>query len=214
MNTLSFSEVGGHLQNEDAFIVRQHPFDESLTVCVVADGQGGQAGGGLAAELACRTAFEAAAAISPERFAEPLVWFSLLRKVDEAVRLDSEAGFTTFVGLCTMEDRVVGISCGDSGALLVSGSQACELTRGQSKNPPVGSGSAVPVPFLAKAVAPWRLLVMTDGVWKYVGWQQLIAVAKREQGAELVGELQRSARLPGSGRFQDDFTILLLEQAR
>ena len=43
---LSHSEPGGHATNEDAFEVMQHPADPSCWIGALADGQGGQAGGG------------------------------------------------------------------------------------------------------------------------------------------------------------------------
>ncbi|HVS40227.1 MAG TPA: hypothetical protein VMS17_32010, partial [Gemmataceae bacterium] len=46
ISVLSFSEVGGHRVNEDAFAVQQHPLDPGMWLCFVADGQGGQPGGG------------------------------------------------------------------------------------------------------------------------------------------------------------------------
>jgi ABC-type polysaccharide transport system permease subunit len=52
---------------------------------------------------------------------------------------------------------------------------------------------------------------MSDGVWKYVGWDRIIAIASRARRRLLIAELQEAARLPGSGRFQDDFTVVLLE---
>src|SRR5207253_11431307 len=107
--------------------------------------------------------------------------------------------------------RVAGASSGDSAALLVSGGKAHELTAGQQKNPPVGSGAAVAVPFAATVKEPWRVLVMSDGVWKYVGWDQVGEVACRACGSGIIAELQRLARLPRSGRFQDDFTVVVLE---
>ena len=60
VTSLSFSEVGGHRVNEDAMAVQQHPADPNLWVCVIADGQGGQAGGGPASQLACETMMAAA----------------------------------------------------------------------------------------------------------------------------------------------------------
>jgi PPM family protein phosphatase len=213
VSVLSFSEVGGHRLNEDAFAVQQHPLDPSLWVCFVADGQGGQAGGGPAARLACRVALEAAAGCPPERLRDQPTWSGLLRRADEAVRADPAAGFTTLVGLCVSRGRIVGVSSGDSAALLVSGERVVELTAGQCKNPPVGSGAAVAVPFAASMSAPWQLLVMSDGVWKYVGWDRVVEAVRRECGSVLVEELQRAARLPASGRFQDDFTVVVLEEA-
>jgi serine/threonine protein phosphatase PrpC len=166
----SCSEVGDHRLNEDAFCVQAHPLAPDCWVCAVADGQGGQAGGGPAAQLACRAALGAALACRPEGLIEPATWSGILRQADAAVAADPGAGFTTLVGLCVYRGRVVGASSGDSAALLVSGGKAKELTAGQQKNPPVGCGAAVAVPFAAAVTEPWRVLVMSDGVWKYAGW--------------------------------------------
>lgn len=211
MNVLTFSEAGGHPRNEDAFAVWRDPHDRSTIACVVADGQGGRAGGAQAAQLACRLAIEGVGKFSRRQLEAPSEWCELLCEVDGAVRDDDAAGFTTFVGLSVIGGRVVGVSSGDSAALLLTGGRAVELTRGQHKNPPVGSGAASTVPFAAALEAPWRLLVMTDGVWKYVGWEQVIEITRRERGEALIAALQTAARLPGSGQFQDDFTVVLLE---
>lgn len=206
----SFSEVGGHRLNEDAFRVQAHPLDPDCWLCFVADGQGGQAGGGPAARLACQTALAAAVGCRPVGLAQPSTWTDILRQADAAVAADADAGFTTLVGLCVYSDYVVGASTGDSAALLISGGKHNELTAGQHKNPPVGSESAVAVPFAAALREPWRVLVMSDGVWKYVGWERLVEVASRASGPDVIAEWQQSARLPGSGRFQDDFTVVVL----
>ena len=207
----SFSEVGGHAANEDAFVVATHPLDNRVRLCFVADGQGGRAGGGAAARLACRTALDAAVALPPDSLADLRAWAGILRDVDETVRLDPEAGLTTFVGMCVGRDRVVGVSSGDSAALLVCGESAVELTANQRKNPPVGSGAAVATPFGFDPVGTWKILLMTDGVWKYVGWDKVIEIARRETGAGLIEALQKPARLLRTGAFQDDFTVVLLE---
>ena len=121
-------------------------------------------------------------------------WLKVLRAADDAVQRDPTAGFTTLVGLCVAGRRVVGVSSGDSAALLVCGERSLELTAGQRKNPPVGSGTAEPVPFAANLSAPWRILAMSDGVWKYVGWERVIEATRRERGETLLAELQRAAR--------------------
>jgi PPM family protein phosphatase len=169
MKWFSYSEVGGHRLNEDAFRVQAHPLDENCSLCFVADGQGGRAGGGPAAVLACQVGLEMAIASRPERLLLPITWSDILRRADSAVTAEATAGFTTIVGLCAYEGWVVGVSSGDSAALLVSGEKSLELTARQQKNPPVGSGGAVAVPFAAGLIEPWRILAMTDGVWKYVG---------------------------------------------
>jgi hypothetical protein len=134
-----------------------------------------------------------------------------LRQADTAVAAAPGAGFTTLVGLCIYRGNVVGASSGDSAALVVSGGRATELTAGQQKNPPVGCGAAVAVPFAATVTEPWRVLAMSDGVWKYVGWERVVAIARRTRGRFAIAELQGAARLRGSGRFQDDFTVVVLE---
>ncbi|HKB01435.1 MAG TPA: protein phosphatase 2C domain-containing protein [Gemmataceae bacterium] len=207
----SLSEVGGHRLNEDAFRVQAHSLDPDCWLCCVADGQGGRAGGGPAARLACETALAAALASRSERLTDPSVWPGILRQADAAVAADPVAGFTTLVGLCIYRGRVVGASTGDSAALVVSGGKAHELTAGQHKDPPIGSGTAVAVPFAAAVTEPWRVLVMSDGVWKYVGWDRVAQVACRSPGPAVIAELQQSARLLGSGRLQDDFTVVVLE---
>jgi PPM family protein phosphatase len=207
----SFSEAGGHPQNEDAFAFRQHPLDPNLWLCFVADGQGGRSGGGAAARLACQAALDTAVGQPPDRLDKVTAWTGILRSADQAVEADAAAGFTTLVGFAIIRDRVVGASSGDSAALLVTTRQVVELTAGQRKNPPVGSGMAAAAPFTAALHSDWRLLAMTDGVWKYVGWDRLVAAARRDGGAALVTELQPMARLPIGGGFQDDFTVVVLE---
>lgn len=122
------------------------------------------------------------------------------------------AGFTTFVGFAVVNGRLVGASSGDSAVMLVTGGEARELTAGQRKNPPVGSGVATFVPFEARLTEPWKVLAMSDGVWKYAGWEKVVGAAKTMSREALVGALKDAARLPGSGRFPDDFTVVVLEE--
>lgn len=210
IRTYSFTEAGGHATNEDAFAVRQYPVEpderEIPEGCLVwvADGQGGRAGGAKAARLACGAAMLHIGAADD--------WPDMLARADRAVASDLEAGLTTLLGFAVWGDTVVGASCGDSAVLAISGDgEATELTRLQSKNPPVGSGEATFIPFEADLTRPWKILAMTDGVWKYVGWERIRALAKKLGGDELIAALQAAARLPGSGQFQDDFTVVLLE---
>ena len=159
----TFSEVGGHRVNEDAFLVKEHPLEAGHWLCVLADGQGGQAGGGLAAQVVCETALAAAVACRPERLILPHTWVSIVQQADMAVSADPAAGFTTLVGLCVSQSWVMGASNGDSTALLVCGEKAIELTSGQRKNLPVGSGGALAIPFSARLTPPWQLVVMSEG---------------------------------------------------
>jgi hypothetical protein len=207
----TFTEAGGHAVNEDAFAVRAHPADAGLLLCALADGQGGRAGGARAAALASRVTVEAASRLPPATAADPAAWAALLCEADAAVEADAEAGFSTLIGLALTHDTVVGASCGDSAAVAVSAGRAVDLTRRQFKDPPVGCGAAIFVPFELRLAAPWAVLLVSDGVWKYGGWDRLFRLARAERGRGLVEALQAAARLPGSGRFPDDFTVVLCE---
>lgn len=211
MNLLTLSEAGGHPRNEDSLDVRVHPTEASWTIVFLADGLGGRAGGRAAAELACSLGSRWACELDVNELADPEGWVEILRRVDEAVESDSEAGFTTLVGLGISDSDVVGASVGDSAALLASEDRVVELTRSQRKDPPLGSGEAEPIGFAQPFAEPWRILAMTDGVWKYSGWANVIAAAKGETAVQSIDQLQQRARLPGTGRFPDDFTIVLAE---
>jgi PPM family protein phosphatase len=208
----SFSEAGGHPINEDAFVVLRHPSGSDDWLCFLADGQGGRAGGAEAARIACHAASEAALRRSPRALAKPTSWGPVLQEADRAVHQHPGAGFTTLVSFSITGGLLVGASCGDSAVWALSGSEpARDITKGQFKNPPVGSGAAMFVPFAAPLVGPWSVLSMSDGVWKYVGWERLVPTAAATRGEALVEALQGLARLPGSGCLPDDFTLVLFE---
>jgi serine/threonine protein phosphatase PrpC len=211
VRVVSFTEAGGRPHNEDAFEVHAHPDDPDCLVCVLADGQGGRAGGARAAQLACQVAAAAALRLSPDALTRSATWATILREADEAVAQASDAGFTTLIGCCVRGDALAGASSGDSAVLLISAGGSQELTAQQLKNPPVGSGVAMFVPFAARLTPPWSVLVMSDGVWKYCGWDRIVTEAASQRGQALIDALQAKARLRGSGRFQDDFTIVVFD---
>jgi len=76
----------------------------------------------------------------------------------------------------------------------------------------VGSGDARIVSLSATLAAPWSVLAMSDGVWKYVGWERIVQAAGECRGERLVETLKGLARLPRSGQFQDDFTLVVFEE--
>ena len=211
----SFTEVGGgHALNEDAFAVDPHPSDPACMLCALADGQGGQAGGGPAARLAVRCMIQAASREPVWKLAAPSTWTRLLHLADVAVCDAPEAGFTTLIGFCVLRDRLFGASCGDSAVLVSDGSRVVEVTSDQRKNPPVGSGDAIFAPFSAILTDPWAVLAVSDGVWKYVGWEPMSAILLSVKGQTVLDRLADAARLPRSGNFPDDFTAVLIEDGR
>jgi hypothetical protein len=137
---------------------------------------------------------------------------TILRRADETVSADPEAGYTTLIGFCVNGGNLYGASNGDS-ALVAIKANGCaeELTGNQAKDPPVGSASAQLVPFATKLIRPWLVLAMSDGVWKYVGLDRVKDIGTRLRGQVLVNCLQEEARLLGSRRLQDDFTVVLIQ---
>lgn len=212
IHVFSHTEAGGHALNEDAFEVHPHPSDPDCLLCALADGQGGRAGGGLAARLACRACVETASAYPPAILAlRPDAWEAILRTADSAVADDTEAGFTTLVAFSIRKDAICGASNGDSGLCAASaGRPGVILTGRQHKDPPIGCGAARPVGFAARLVPPWTVLALSDGVWKYCGWDRVLLAASRLSGQDLIDSLRKQAGLPRSGRLQDDFTVVAL----
>ena len=142
----TFTEVGGHLHNEDFFLVQPHPDDPDCWFCLLADGMGGQPGGARAACLACEVAMNRALGLPATLFDNPMIWGELLEEADAVVAADAEAGFTTLVGFSVVGTTIFGASCGDSAVVLVDHDvPPTSLTRHQFKNPPVGSGEAAVV---------------------------------------------------------------------
>lgn len=188
-----------------------HPDATDCWICVIADGQGGQAGGAKAAQLACQRCRDLALRSAPPGLQAAETWTEILHAADTAVTDDPMAGYTTLVGLSVWQGFVCGASNGDSAAVLLHpGSRPLNLTQHQDKNPPIGSRVASIVPFAARLSRPWTLLAMTDGVWKYVGWDEMLKVAEATPADNLAPLLLSRARLELSGRLQDDFTLIVL----
>ena len=206
----TFSEKGGHLINEDAFLIEPHPSDSSLLICALADGQGGRRGGSEAAQIACHTVVERAQGYSPKQLTKSNTWLKIVGTADSAVQQFPEAGFTTLVGLAIIGDELYGASSGDSAALVLNvHDQRHLLTENQQKNPPVGSGIAQFVPFQVQLIEPWLVLLISDGVWKYIGWNSVHSLIARHKGAALIPALKDEARATGGG-FRDDFTVVAI----
>lgn len=207
------SEAGHEHVNEDAVAVRPHPEDPRALLCSLADGQGGQVGGAAASRLAVRESLDAASALPVEQLLESSAWYGIVSAADEAVDDDDEAGLTTLISLCITEEGICGASCGDSAALLIDGEREPWLTENQRKNPPVGSSAARPVTFATRLGPSWKLLVMSDGVWNYIGWDGVARLAKQSSGEELIFALRQAVLDSNGGKLPDDFTAALVQSS-
>jgi hypothetical protein len=206
------TEAGGHIENQDYVAVRPVPGSSPCYVCVVADGQGGQLGAARAAAIACQSCLDRSSSFRADQLLSPSIWSDILRNADKAVADVEEAGYTTLVAFCLTEAMLCGASSGDSAvAVLNAGEPARILTKQQRKNPPVGSHGAFFVPFSLRLVHPWTVLAMTDGVWKYSGWDSIFAVASEGDGETIIRKLREKAALPRTGTLQDDFTLVVFQ---
>lgn len=208
MRTSNYSEAGHNHANEDRIKVARHSFDAQF--CTLADGMGGQAGGAQAATIAVQAAREMASSSSIEDLCREASWLQILSSADDAVEADASAGFTTLIAFCIGEDFICGASCGDSAILLLHNDKPILLTENQRKSPPVGSSAAQPVGFSQKLEAPWKVLAMSDGVWKFVGWDAMTENCRSFDGTNLILKLRELAA-GNANKLPDDFTIALFE---
>ena len=207
----SFSKAGNGHENEDEICVKEHIKDKEVMVCALADGQGGQFGGGRAAKVAVEKSIEIVMQYSIEQLTKRQTWEKIISLTDEAVNEDKEAGYTTLVSLCVIENWVYGASVGDSAASVLSSGKKILLTERQRKNPPVGSSGALSEFFCFKLVKPWKVLVMSDGVWKYVGWDCIFNTSSSFNGQSIIDNLFSSITDFQRNYLPDDFSIVLLQ---
>lgn len=183
-------------------------------VVVVADGAGGIAGGGPAADLVLRVVAEAIAQPGFPPFT-PAAWTELLVRADALVVRDRMAGETTCVVVAVRDDgRMVGASVGDSGAVVVgAGGRIDELTEGQHRKRRLGGGRATPALF-ERPDLDGVLVIATDGLFSYARPEVIAqAVATYEDLDATAQALVELVRLP-SGSFMDDVALVLVRSIR
>lgn len=176
-------------------------YDRSTSETVVlADGAGGIGGGGEAAEMVVG-AFDRWSTSDPS--------VAALVELDRALAQEETCGETTCVAFRHQDGKIIGASVGDSAGYVLFDNGIVELTENQYQKPLLGSGSAIPVGF-SHAVSAGRVLVCSDGLWKYASYQSMIETAKMRDASEVPQRLIDMVRLT-SGGLQDDVSIVLCE---
>jgi serine/threonine protein phosphatase PrpC len=104
---------------------------------------------------------------------------------------------------------VFGASVGDSGAWMIGPKGIVDLTRHQLRKPLIGNGEALPVAF-GPSFIEGRLLVATDGLFKYASRAELAKRALDGPLDDAVRSLIDSVRLR-SGGLPDDVAVALVE---
>jgi serine/threonine protein phosphatase PrpC len=191
-------ESGG--RGEDRLVV-ERAGDRLLIV--VADGAGGTGGAAVAAQDVCD------AAVATFRAGEADAWTHRLQRIDSMLATAGHGGLSTAVVVEIADEHIHGASVGDSGAWLVLDGTVSDLTERQIRKPLLGSGAAKPVAF---GPVPFRgrLLVATDGLFKYATRAQLVSAASRGVPDSAVTALIDAVRMP-SGRLQDDVGVVVCE---
>lgn len=210
MKLHTHTEPGGKLVNEDFVLARRHPMAGDIYIGALADGQGGRSNGALASRAACEAVWSLASALSAAQLFKADTWRRIVQQADDAVALTG--GFTTLVAFAISQDTAVGASVGDSKAYFKRPTDPAmtEWTIGQRKNPPVGSGSVDAVPFMVGGLEAGRLLVVSDGVWKFCGHEALLS--SFAQSLEALPEHLRGALLQRAGSLlPDDFSLIAVD---
>jgi serine/threonine protein phosphatase PrpC len=169
----------------------------------VADGAGGSAGGAAAADSLI------AFLSSLITIAGSTDWGAALRRFDQRLSTHVSGGQTTGVVAFIDRERVIGASVGDCEAWLLHADETSELTVRQHRKPLLGSGEAVPVGFVA-ARRGGRLLMASDGLFKYASSQAVRTLAVIDGVDAAVQALVRCVRLP-SGALQDDVAVVMVD---
>jgi len=100
----------------------------------------------------------------------------------------------------------VGASVGTAEAWWVGAEGHFDLTEAQNRTPLLGSGEAVPVPFVLRYPKEGALVVATDGLFKYVD-PLTITEAVRQDSSAAPEVLLKCAESP-KGRLYDDLAIV------
>lgn len=198
--SLYTSTKAGGGTNQDRVTYFEHA---QGTVILIADGAGGQGGGGIAADCSVEFLRVACAkqGLSPETCSQ------LLSALDSELSAHRTAGESTAVMIVIGHDMMFGASVGDSEAWLVEDGKTAVLTESQYRKPLLGSGAAIPVEFGPVPFAG-TLVVGTDGLFNYVRRNLIIESASRVDRAQLAETLSEAARMPAGG-FQDDTTVVV-----
>jgi serine/threonine protein phosphatase PrpC len=192
-------ENGG--RGEDRLLVEHFG---ARILAIVADGAGGMGGGAVAAEMACSIA---AQRLRTQSTGTAEGWARCLYEVDQV--LARSGGQCTAVVVEISEGRVFGASVGDSGAWMLNGKAIIDLTENQHRKPLLGSDEAMPMGF-GPIELFGRLLIATDGLFKYATESEIASRAMGVPVNEAVDRLIAGVRLL-SGAFQDDVAIILIE---
>ena len=192
-------------ENQDAIETRRLP---NARLVALADGAGGQAGGALAARLAVAIALDFLESASNPFDSDTLR--TAISLADEAVEASFYTGFSTLIVVACAQKRIAGASVGDSMALHIFPSGEMELSERQRKNPPLGSGGCLGTPFDYDVRGDEQTLLMSDGVFRFVGTEQLAQTCRESSDADVMARLLELQRRQENDDLFDDWSAILI----
>jgi serine/threonine protein phosphatase PrpC len=180
----------------------------SARLVALADGQGGQAGGALAARIAIQTALNHLEAARDPFISDELR--TAISLADEAVEAHPDAGFSTLIVLACDQKRIAGASVGDSMALHIGPRGEMELSDKQRRRPPLGSGGCLGTPFQYDVRDDEQTLLMSDGVFGYVAPETLAQTCHESSDFDVLPRLLGLQKRSANGDLFDDWSAILI----
>lgn len=197
-------------RGEDRVAIDHHGNDY---IIVVADGAGGTGSGAEAAQAVCDGIIAEFRTHLNEL--DDILWGAFLNTLDKTMLRTCNGGITTAAVVAINNGRVTGASVGDSMAWLVSDFDIIDLTQYQQRQPLLGSGEANPIgfrPMFMNGRIPYgRLLMGTDGLFKYAPPDRIEALARSDDLEKATSSLIDAVRLK-SGALPDDVAVVLCEE--
>jgi serine/threonine protein phosphatase PrpC len=140
----------------------------------------------------------------------PEFWKRCGKAVDRTVMEDRTAGFTTWIGAGVKPGIVSGASSGDSSAYVIGKAAVTNLTENQRKNPPVGSGKAIFVPFSTRLTVGDIFLAVSDGIWKYLWDEEIQRICRATELERIPSVLRQRVAELYRGSLPDDIAIIVV----
>ncbi|MBX3191484.1 MAG: SpoIIE family protein phosphatase [Labilithrix sp.] len=172
-------------------------------VLVVADGAGGVARGGAAADLFFDSVRSAVLDDAFDLLAARR-WEDLFANADRELRAIGE---TTAVVVAQAPGVIVCVASGDSEAWIVRPDDVERLTGGASRR--LGGGASPRS--VVRGELDGRLVVATDGLFRHVAEAAILALLRDRPFGGLADALIEAARMP-SGALADDIAVLVAER--